>query len=127
MWSFIAIDFVTLSSSASSALFSSLKADHRPFIVIQAAGGAIAATTDDTDVFNLGCHIMLAGIILQLITTLVFLVVFGVYYHRFRKYRGDCLSIRKGSGVVFWGVCAIAALILIRFVGSLFFLYQRPT
>ncbi|GAA5978991.1 hypothetical protein JCM11641_000117 [Rhodosporidiobolus odoratus] len=94
MWSFISIDFVTL--------------------VIQAAGGAIAAITDDMDTFNLGCHIMLAGIILQLVTTFVFLLAFGVYYHHLRKLQTDALSLRTGSGRIFWGILLMAVLIIIR-------------
>ncbi|BGP15525.1 hypothetical protein JCM10213v2_003504 [Rhodosporidiobolus nylandii] len=102
MWSFISVDFVTL--------------------VIQAAGGAIAAITDDLakqlhhaqDTFNLGCNIMLAGIVLQLVATLVFLAAFFTFYARLRNATYDVLSLRTGSGKVFWGIVVMAVLIIIR-------------
>ncbi|GAA6039685.1 hypothetical protein JCM8097_001348 [Rhodosporidiobolus ruineniae] len=94
MITFIVVDFVTL--------------------VIQAAGGAIAAITNDMDTFNLGCHIMLAGIILQLVTTLVFMTIFTIYYHRLRQAKHDVLSLRNGSGRIFYGIIAVAVLIIIR-------------
>ncbi|GAA6021190.1 hypothetical protein JCM10207_008349 [Rhodosporidiobolus poonsookiae] len=94
MWTFIVIDFCTL--------------------VIQAAGGAIAATTDDNGVFKTGCNVMLAGIILQFITTLAFLSVFIVFFHRLRQERAGVFSLRTGTGVVFTGTVLMALFIIIR-------------
>ncbi|GAA5837644.1 hypothetical protein JCM11251_002032 [Rhodosporidiobolus azoricus] len=95
MWCFIVVDFVTL--------------------VIQAAGGAIAAITDDQSTFEMGCNIMLAGIILQLITTLIFLTAFSIYYHRLRAARGNGIfSLKAGTGRIFWGIVLMAAFIIVR-------------
>ncbi|GAA6039677.1 hypothetical protein JCM8097_001343 [Rhodosporidiobolus ruineniae] len=94
MITFIVIDFTTL--------------------VIQAAGGGLAATTDIRSTFDAGCNVMLAGIILQLITTLVFMTAFGIYYHRLRQTKGDALSLREGSGRIFWGTVVMAVFIVLR-------------
>ncbi|GAA6021152.1 hypothetical protein JCM10207_008335 [Rhodosporidiobolus poonsookiae] len=95
MWTFIVIDFCTL--------------------VIQAAGGAIAAITDDRTVFRTGCNIMLAGIVLQFVTTLAFVSVFAIFFRRLRAERGKgVFSLRTGTGVVFTGTVLMALFIIIR-------------
>ncbi|BGP40278.1 phospholipid-translocating ATPase rsb1 [Rhodotorula kratochvilovae] len=85
-------------------------------LIIQAAGGAMAAITDDTETFNTGCNIMLAGIILQLITTLAFLSIFVLYFLRLNRThpRRHVLRLKTRTGAVFWGTLVMAGLIIIR-------------
>ncbi|GAA5895187.1 hypothetical protein JCM6882_006610 [Rhodosporidiobolus microsporus] len=112
----------TFFSATIYALFSMLSASHDPSLLpFMGPRGymwtfiAIAAITDDPTTFDTGCNTMLAGIILQLITTLVFLVAFSTYYHRLRLSRGsEVLSLRQGTGRIFWGVIFMAAFIIVR-------------
>ncbi|GAA5937494.1 hypothetical protein JCM3775_001245 [Rhodotorula graminis] len=85
-------------------------------LLVQAAGGALAATVDGNTPFEIGCNIMLAGIILQLVTTVVFLVVFGLYFRRLALVHPDrhVLRLKSRTGLVFWGTLVMAALILVR-------------
>ncbi|GAA5897240.1 hypothetical protein JCM8208_003766 [Rhodotorula glutinis] len=85
-------------------------------LVVQAAGGALAATAGGNLLFEIGCDIMLAGIILQLVTTIIFLVVFGLYFRRLAVVHPDRHVLRLGTrtGLVFWGTLVMAALILVR-------------
>ncbi|GAA6021175.1 hypothetical protein JCM10207_008344 [Rhodosporidiobolus poonsookiae] len=95
MWTFIVIDFCTL--------------------VIQAAGGAIAAITDDSVVFKQGSNVMLSGIVLQFVTTLVFASVFAVFFRRLHVQHGSVVfSLRMGTGIVFAGTVAMIVFIVIR-------------
>jgi len=59
---------------------------------------------------------MLAGVALQLLTTLVFLVVFGLYFRRLaRQYPERRVTrLRSRTGLVLWGTLAMAALIVVR-------------
>ncbi|KAI0724597.1 RTA1-domain-containing protein [Cerioporus squamosus] len=52
-------------------------------LVVQSAGGGIAASTDDHDLAQMGSRIMLAGIILQLISLSVFAILMAEYVVRY--------------------------------------------
>lgn len=70
---------------------------------------------------------MLAGIVLQFVTTLAFLAVFGVYFRRLaREYpERHVTRLQSGTGVVFRGTLAMGALMIIRYALSPFPLERR--
>ena len=67
-WIFIGCDFLSL--------------------VLQGAGGGIAATANTQSNEDLGNNLMMAGIVWQVFTLLVFAILVGDYYSRLRARRG---------------------------------------
>ncbi|TNY24635.1 methylcrotonoyl-CoA carboxylase subunit alpha [Rhodotorula diobovata] len=84
-------------------------------LVVQAAGSR-RLLWDSVLLFKIGCNTMLAGIALQLLATLVFLVVFGLYFRRLaRQYPERRVTrLRSRTGLVLWGTLAMAALTIVR-------------
>lgn len=77
----------------------------------------IAAGSKTISAFETGSHIMLAGIVAQLVVTILFLVVFTLFFSRLRSRRGvDIRHADEDLKKVFWGIIAIASLIVIRCV-----------
>ncbi|KIK54936.1 hypothetical protein GYMLUDRAFT_76833 [Collybiopsis luxurians FD-317 M1] len=60
-------------------------------LVVQGAGGGIASGTVNQDVVNLGSHVMLAGIVFQLVVMICFMMLAMEFFYR---YSSD-LPIRK--------------------------------
>ena len=58
-------------------------------LVLQGAGGGIAATANTPSNERLGNNLMMAGIVWQVVTLLVFAVLVGDYYVRLRSRRGE--------------------------------------
>ncbi|GAA6038841.1 hypothetical protein NBRC10512_006720 [Rhodotorula toruloides] len=84
-------------------------------LLVQVGGGATAAGAEDASTFNVGSWIMLGGIVAQLVVTLIFLAVFGVYFSRLRsRHNVDIRYADSHLKVVFWGIIAISSLIVIR-------------
>ncbi|GAA5825697.1 hypothetical protein JCM10212_003095 [Sporobolomyces blumeae] len=83
-------------------------------LCVQAAGGALAATTQKTNIFDLGTHIMTAGTALQLATSVLFTVLFLVYFRRLGRTRANCFSLRTSVGLIFWGTLAMEFFIIVR-------------
>lgn len=127
MWTWIAIDFCTL--------------------VIQATGGGLAATAGadvsrlsicrqdnltltsikQQNLFTIGSHVMLAGIILQLAVAIIFSVVALVYFKRIYRRAFDghghagpdiSLRIRDPVGRFVWGLGVIQGCIIARSVSN---------
>ncbi|THH31715.1 hypothetical protein EUX98_g2481 [Antrodiella citrinella] len=91
-------------------------------LVVQGAGGGIAATANTTSGTNLGGHIMLGGIIFQLIALVVFMTIASEYFYRYITDR-PLRNAEQGFGRVEWGrkmkvftgaLIFIAVMILIR-------------
>ncbi|BGP23642.1 hypothetical protein JCM10295v2_002543 [Rhodotorula toruloides] len=84
-------------------------------LLVQVGGGATAAGADDASTFNVGSWIMLGGIVAQLVVTLIFLAIFGIFFSRLRsRHDIDILYADKNLKTVFWGIIAISSLIAIR-------------
>ncbi|BGP34845.1 hypothetical protein JCM10296v2_006669 [Rhodotorula toruloides] len=84
-------------------------------IVVQVAGAALAATTSDKALFKAGCNIMLAGIVLQLVLTVLFLAVVVLYFNRLRRATYEqVLNVRSRMGLLFYGIVVMDVLIIIR-------------
>ncbi|KAH9897748.1 RTA1-domain-containing protein [Cubamyces lactineus] len=69
-------------------------------LFIQAAGGGIAASTDDVNTGRLGSNIMLAGIVFQLVSLTVFSTLLVEYFmrrHQDRPFRKENLSELEDS------------------------------
>jgi hypothetical protein len=54
-------------------------------LLLQSVGGAIAATANDKKGADLGAHIMVAGLVFQVVSLLVFIVLAGDYAIAVRK------------------------------------------
>ncbi|KAK3321808.1 RTA1 like protein-domain-containing protein [Apodospora peruviana] len=54
-------------------------------LVLQAAGGAIVSTTDDRATSDIGLHIMQSGLIFQVVSLVVFMVLCAVFFVRVRQ------------------------------------------
>lgn len=60
---------------------------------------------------------MLGGIVAQLVVTLIFLIIFATFFSRLHSRHGiDIRYADKDLKTVFWGIIAIASLIVIRCV-----------
>lgn len=96
---------------------------YHPYLLVRTArqftppvfAQATAAGAEDASTFNVGSWIMLGGIVAQLVVTLIFLAVFGVYFSRLRsRHNVDIRYADSHLKVVFWGIIAISSLIVIR-------------
>ncbi|KAI0778233.1 RTA1 like protein [Trametes elegans] len=65
-------------------------------LVVQSAGGGIAATSDDKDTSRMGSNIMLAGVIFQLVSLSFFCVLFAEFM--FRRIKDKPLKRVTGNG-----------------------------
>ncbi|KAL2696258.1 hypothetical protein AAEP93_002672 [Penicillium crustosum] len=77
-------------------------------LVLQGAGGALAATATTPDDSSLGSDIMLAGIIWQVVTLTVFGLLWAQYFRHVKKAQGHHLSVEAENVWVsknFWVFC----------------------
>ncbi|KAJ3859960.1 RTA1 like protein-domain-containing protein [Lentinula novae-zelandiae] len=65
-------------------------------LAVQGGGGGIASAAKDTDTVNLGAHIMLAGIVFQLVVIICYMVLAIEFFWRYS--RGT--PVLSGSGVM---------------------------
>lgn len=62
-------------------------------LVLQGAGGGIAATATTDDGSSLGGNIMLAGVVWQVVTLTAFGLLWSQYFWRIKKAQGHPLSV----------------------------------
>lgn len=82
-------------------------------LVIQAAGGGIAAGADTVSSNKAGTHLMLAGIVFQLVVMVVFSLLFIDYFWRARK-AGLWAKTTRQFQMAVYGIAAASVFIIIR-------------
>ena len=93
-------------------------------LVLQGAGGGLAATADDKDGSDMGRNIMIAGVVFQVICLAIFMILFADFMRRVRRapdMEKDVRFIQLRSTRKFqWFIYAIAFATLLIFVRSVY-------
>ncbi|KAH7319529.1 RTA1-like protein [Rhizoctonia solani] len=76
-------------------------------LIIQAGGGSMGIA-DSESMRNLGSKIFLVGMILQCISFISYLIVFGLFIHRMRTWRGPQWESRHKSPFSHWTALALS-------------------
>ncbi|KDN35312.1 hypothetical protein RSAG8_11698, partial [Rhizoctonia solani AG-8 WAC10335] len=85
-------------------------------LMIQASGGSMAASTTNG---NLGSKIFLVGLIVQLISFCLYMVVFAVFLRRMKLHRPEECVLPRNSAEFFTHWTALAGSIVVSCVGIL--------
>ncbi|KAJ3766679.1 RTA1-like protein [Lentinula raphanica] len=74
-------------------------------LAVQGGGGGIASSSEKTDIVNLGSHIMLAGIVFQLVVIICYMVLGAEFFWRFfhnrpfHRQSADFVDFNKASAL----------------------------
>lgn len=93
-------------------------------LVLQGAGGGLAATADDNDGSNTGRNIMIAGVVFQVVALGTFMLLWGEFSWRLRKTPESDRDVRfvelRATKKFKWFTYAMWAATLLIFVRSVY-------